>query len=237
MPDIRKPIKIDPKVYERIKAKAEREGKTISEVIAYLLSQVPDFDVASIDEEKECVFCGQPSGKHFICEECYYDPDVIRPAIMGALFTEFRMRVLETTGNNITLDDFAALMDYETAKAHYVTDGEWREWQEWLEWRKRHKEDPLARATIEWREWVRAHPISKLRHLGALMFVKDREGRSGLQSVGEIIRSTFPIAYAAKEQGSGENANDADREGVGDAERHDSSNVGHSAVRGTETQD
>jgi hypothetical protein len=237
MPDTRKPIKIDPKVYERIKAKAEKEGKTISEVIAYLLSQVPDFDEASIDEEKSCVFCGQPSGKHFICEECYYDPDVIRPAIMGALFTEFRMRVLETTGNNLTFDDFAALMDYETAKAHYVTDEEWQEWQEWLEWRKRHKEDPLARETIEWKEWVRKHPISRLRHLGALLFVKDREGRGALQPVGEIVRSTFPIAYAAMPRESDGNADDADSERVGNVGGHHSSNTGNPAVRGTETQD
>jgi len=230
----RRPMQVPEEIWERIKRKAEREGKTMVQVLAELLDMMPDTDITSIDEEKECIFCGQPAGKHFICEKCYYDPDVIRPAIMGTLFTEFRMRVLETTGNDLTLDDFAALMDYETAKAHYVTDEEWKEWQEWIEWRKRHKEDPLARASIEWREWVRAHPISRLRHLGALLFVKDREGRSGLQSVGEIIRSAFPIAYGAKEQGSGENANDADSKGMGDAERHDSSNVGHLAVRGTE---
>jgi len=226
MKDERKPIKIRATVYEVLKRKAEREGKTISDVLEEILSGNETTGTIGDEEEKYCVFCGQPSRHSYICQQCYYDPNVVRPAVMGALYADFRIRLLKSTGTNLSLDDFAALIDEETAKAHYVTDEEWQEWQEWLEWRREHERDPLLRETEEWKRWVRQHPISKLRHLGALLFVRDREGRSGLQSVGEIVKGTFPAAYALQQREVSGNANDANRGRVGDAIGHDSSNVG-----------
>jgi len=214
MKDERKPIKIRSSVYEVLKAHAEREGKTISDIIEDLLSGTGVSVHMNSDEEKYCVFCNNPSGFSYICPQCYYDPDVVRPQVMGALYVDYRLRILRATGTNLSLEDFAALIDEETAKAHYITDAEWQEWQEWLEWRKRHKEDPLLRETSEWKEWVKKHPISRIRHIGALLFVKDREGRGGLQSIGEITRGTFPVAHAIQVSEVSSSADDADSKGI-----------------------
>jgi len=93
------------------------------------------------------------------------------------------------------LDDFAALMDEETAKAHYITDEEWEEWREWLKWREIMREDPLARYSIKWRQWVAAHPILRERHLGNLFAVETTRGRGQLTSIGEILRQVSPSAF------------------------------------------
>ena len=189
-----KMIKVPKGLHERLKELAEREKRPISDILSQLLSsniEIPQ----SNDDQRECLFCGKPCGTYMLCDNCYYDPDVIRPQIMGVLFTEYRLRLLRTTGTSLSLDDFAALMDEETAKAHYITDEEWEEWQEWLKWREIMREDPLARYSIKWRQWVAAHPILRERHLGNLFAVETTRGRGQLTSIGEILRQVSPSAF------------------------------------------
>jgi len=184
-------------LYEKLQRKAEREGKTVAQVLRELLSQAQDLFEPE-EKANYCLLCGRPSGTHKICDECFYAPEVIRPQVMGALFVEYRLRVLETTGNNLSFDDFIALMDEQTAKSHGITDEEWTEWTEWLEWREKHRQDPLLRYTPEWKQWVLKHPIKFHRHLGTMLGVKKREGRSDLQSVGEIFEQVFPLAFKGR---------------------------------------
>ncbi len=218
-----KQVVVPASLWEKLRKKAEREGKSIAHVVRELLGELPE-DAIIEEQTKLCVFCGQETQRGYICDDCFYDPEVIRPQIMGVWFTEYRLRMLQTTGNNLSLDDFAALFDYETAKSHYVTDEEWQEWQEWLEWRERHKKDPLARETVEWKRWVVQHPISKLRHLGAMFAVKVREGRGELESLAEILKKVSPAAFAIEGRRGEENANLSDRERMGD----DSGSIGDS---------
>ena len=189
-----KSIRIPKELYERIQQIANESKRSVADIVREVLSC--NIEISSnTDEQRECLFCGKPCGTHLLCDDCYYDPSVIRPQIMGVLFTEYRLRLLRTTGNSLSLDDFIALMDEETAKAHYVTDEEWQEWLEWLEWREKMREDPLARYSLKWRQWVTAHPILRERHLGNLFAVERTRGKGQLTSIGEILRQVSPSAF------------------------------------------
>jgi len=194
-----KTLKIPRELYEQLQQIASERKQTVAEIAREILSgniELPPTD----SNEKECLFCGRPAGQHLLCDECFYDPDVIRPAVMGALFAEYRLRLLRTTGTNLSLDDFIALMDEETAKAHYVTDEEWQEWIEWLEWRRKMQEDPLARYSIKWRQWVAEHPIIRERHLGNLFAVERQRGRGQLTRLSDILQQVSPSAFKVGDQ-------------------------------------
>jgi hypothetical protein len=194
--DKRKPVKIPPDVYERIRRKAEREGRTIGEVLRDLTDQLEEeLSRPSQPTVQPCILCGRLTAKGKICDDCFYDPEIVRPQVMGVLFMDFYLRTLENTGNPLNFDDFIAIMDEETAKAHKIHPAEWQEWQEWLEWRRRHKEDPTLRYSTEWKKWVVEHPTRYTRHAGRMLFALKRRGRGGLQPISEILRQTFPHAF------------------------------------------
>lgn len=194
-----KRVPIPAELWERLKTIAEKAGIPVSRLLREWLSEnLPK--VAAYEEVQICVFCGKPSDEYQICRDCYYDPEIVRPQIMAVLYLDFALRILQSTGHALGFDDFIAVMDEETAKAHKVHEKEWAEWLEWLEWRKRHKEDPTAKDSIEWRKWVREHPVHKSRHAGRLLFTLKWQGRSDLQAVGEILQQTFPNAFKGQTQ-------------------------------------
>jgi len=192
-----KHIRVPQHLYERLKRRSELEGKSIGEVLSDLLNASGAFETSKKDEEGGlCVLCGRTTRRGKICDECFYSPDIIRPQVMGVLFLDFHLRVLHSTGSSLNFEDFIALMDEETAKAHGITDKEWREWCEWLEWRKRHKEDPTLRHSKEWKVWVIKHPTRYERHAGHLLFKEKIKKSRELLPIGEILRQTFPQAFA-----------------------------------------
>jgi len=169
MADERKPIKIAADLYERIKAKAEREGRTISEVLRELVNQIPDFDQVTTPQERQCVFCGRPSGTHRICDECFYDPEIVRPQVIGAIYHHYATTIVPDQPQMQNWVAFEKWLTKEIAIDFYgLSEEEWEYYEEWRKWKEAFRNGKATKEDDRWRHFVR-------RGI-ALGFVGDRAG-------------------------------------------------------------
>jgi len=130
-----KVVRIPETLAERLAARAKEEQRTIPEVLSDLIDLLPKSDDAATP--KECVFCGQPTTVGRICDECFYDPEIVRPQKFGAFYYHFKMAIVPDTPMKGTFDEFIAWLSKEIATTFYgATEQEWEVWQEWLKWRK-----------------------------------------------------------------------------------------------------
>jgi len=169
MKDGRKPIKIAPDLYERIKAKAEREGRTISDVLRDIVDQIPDFDQTTTPQERQCVFCGRPSGGHRICDECFYDEKVVRPQVIGAIYHHWAFEIARSIGITPTWEHFEQWLSKEIAMDFYgLTEDEWNYYEEWKKWKEAFRNGTATKEDTRYRHFIRRG--------FALGFVGDRAG-------------------------------------------------------------
>jgi len=154
-----KAVKLPEWLYQQLKQKAEIEGRTLSEVIESLLKQVPPdlFTPQPPPEEPEhrCLFCERPveAGRR-ICNDCFYDPNIIRPQRFGAFYYHYAMKVAPKEGLLTTFDGFIVWLTKKRAKQLYgVTEKEWKVWKEWVKWRKAFREGKTNKDDLDWRQW------------------------------------------------------------------------------------
>jgi hypothetical protein len=164
-----KPTRIPESIWERIRAKAEREGRSFAEVLRDILSQIPDLEETTTPQERQCIFCGRPSGSHRICDECFYDPSVVRPQVIGAIFYHYGMAVARDLQIKPTWEAFEQWLTKDIAIDFYgLTEDEWNYYEEWKKWRREFSNGTATKEDDRWRHFVR-------RGL-ALGFVGDRAG-------------------------------------------------------------
>ena len=164
-----KPMKVPTDLWERIKAKAEREGRTMADVLRDLIAQIPDFDKVTTPQERQCVFCGRPSGTHRICDECFYDPEIVRPQVIGAIYHHWAFEIAQSVGITPTWEHFEQWLSKEIAMDFYgLTEEEWNYYEEWKKWKEAFRNGKATKEDDSWRHFVR-------RGI-ALGFVGDRAG-------------------------------------------------------------
>lgn len=151
----RKPIQVPEDVWEKLKAKAEAEKRSIADVVADLLKLMPE-EADAIGETSTCVYCGNPSpiGRR-ICDDCFFDPFVVRPQVFVALYYHFAMTIAPDANLKGTFDEFVAWLSEKIAKDFYgVKDDEWEVWQKWLEWRRAFLNNEATTQDPDWRRFV-----------------------------------------------------------------------------------
>ena len=164
-----KPTRIPASIWERIRAKAEREGRSFAEVLRDILSQIPDLEETTTPQERQCIFCGRPSGSHRICDECFYDPSVVRPQVIGAIYYHYATVIADQAGLKKDWKHFEAWLNKQIAIDYYgITEEEWQYYEEWKQWKRRFENGTATKESDGWRHFVR-------RGL-ALGFTGDRAG-------------------------------------------------------------
>jgi hypothetical protein len=165
----RKPVQLPADLWERIKRKAEREGRKMADVLRDLIGQIPDFDQPTTPQERTCIFCGRPSGSRRICDECFYDPSVVRPQVIGAIFYHYGMAVARDLGIKPTWEAFEQWLTKDIAIDFYgLTEDEWNYYEEWRKWKEAFRNGTTTKEDDRWRHYCR-------RGI-ALGFVGDRAG-------------------------------------------------------------
>lgn len=162
-------MKVPTELWEKIRRKAEQEGRTMIEVLQSLLEQSPELKTIETPAERNCIFCGRPSTRGRICNECYYDPNIVRPQLIGAIFYHYCMVIVPDLHEAHNWRDFQRWFTREIAKDIYgVTDEEWDYYVEWRRWKEMIDNGTTTKEDPRWREFAR-----KGFELG---FVGDRAG-------------------------------------------------------------
>lgn len=154
----RKSMKVPQELWERLRRKAEREGRTMSDVLRSLLEQLAEEEESAQTIPKTCVFCGRETGAGRICEECFYDPEIVRPQIVGAVYYVWALNLREIDPKlPRDFDTFVRSLNKDAAEVYGLTEDEWVIFTEWYEFRKKFKRQEITIDDPEWRKFcVRA---------------------------------------------------------------------------------
>jgi len=154
---------------ERIRAKAEREGKTVSEVLSELLNQLPEelFEQSTKtpDYPRHCTLCGRPwDGPGRICEQCYYDPNVVYPQRVGLIFNEEMAEELPQLPSDPIeaaeviakkWEAFLSRLEKEGDPKGRLSDEEMEIFRQWMRWRRLFTTGEVSIYDGAWRAFVR----------------------------------------------------------------------------------
>lgn len=149
-----RPMQVPENVWAELKRRAAAEGKPMSQILSELIEQAPS-PVSSDELSRECVFCGVevPLGRR-ICDKCFYDPDIVRPQVMGALYYIWALQMHDLDPAIPTdFESFVRSAVREWAMEYRVSDEEWNTWTEWIIWRRKLKQGMASIDDPEWRKF------------------------------------------------------------------------------------
>jgi len=145
-------IRVSWDLYHTIRQIARSEGKQQLEVLEDLV--MAGLKAKKMGETVECIYCGKKSAYTRICDECFYNPKVIRPTKFAAIYLHYALLVAPRQGLTGEFTEFIEKLNENIAKSYYkVTDEEWQVWQEWLDWRRRFRLGEASIDNPEWRNW------------------------------------------------------------------------------------
>ncbi len=148
-------MQVPEEAWEALKKMAEKEGRPMAQILSDIIfSALPEEERPP--DTNECVFCGAPTATgRRICDDCYFDPDIIRPQVFGPIYYHFSQAIAPDAHMKGTFDEFIQWLSEKIAKDFYgVTDAEWEVWQEWLKWRQAFNEGRTTKDDPEWRRFV-----------------------------------------------------------------------------------
>lgn len=150
----RKMVQVQPEVWTFLRERALTTGLSISDVIKDLISsQTVKEDVSKKPASRHCHLCGAMTEK-FFCDDCYYDPTIVVPALFGFQFVMLNCERLKSGETPLTFDEFTRTWTFDMAIMSGVTEEEWEVWQQWLHWRQRHKQGEDIKNDAAFRAWV-----------------------------------------------------------------------------------
>jgi len=145
-------IRVSPEHYRQIRQLALQMGMKNPEVLGMLIEA--GLKVMSLGEPRVCVKCGKTTSWERLCDDCFYNPRLIRPAKIAAIYLAHVIDAATSNKRLWTFDEFAGKLTERVAKHLYgVRDDEWQVWREWLQWRQRFMAGEVTRETKAWRQW------------------------------------------------------------------------------------
>lgn len=154
MPTKKKPMQVPEEVWERLKRQAAKEGRTMTDIVTELVMN-SESETDQLSEPRVCIFCNRKiSSWRRVCDQCYYDPDVIRPQKVGLIYYHYCLAVVPEFKEAHEWREFEKWLTREIAIEFYgLTEDEWECYQQWRQWKEMIRNGTTTTDDPRWKEF------------------------------------------------------------------------------------